>query len=45
MSGIYGFFATSGGEGGSFGYSFDVTHINDASNVVTPPTNVIALPS
>jgi hypothetical protein len=45
VSGIYGFFATSGGEGGSFGYSFDVTHINDASNVVTPPTNVIALPS
>ncbi len=45
VSGIYGFFATSGGEGGSFGYRFDVTHINDASNAVTPPTNVVALPS
>jgi hypothetical protein len=30
---------------GYFGYSFDVTNVNDASNIVTPPTDVIALPT
>jgi hypothetical protein len=45
VSGVYGFFASSGGQAGSFGYSFDVTHINDPANAVTPPANVVALPS
>jgi hypothetical protein len=45
VSGVYGFSATSGGQGGSFGYSFDVTHINDGSNQVTAPTNVVPIPS
>jgi hypothetical protein len=44
VSGVYGFFATSGGQGGSFGYKFDVTHVNDPANAVTPPTNVVAIP-
>jgi hypothetical protein len=30
---------------GLFGYRFDITNVNDASNIVTPPTDVIALPT
>jgi hypothetical protein len=45
VSGVYGFSAASAGQGGSFGYSFDITHINDGSNKVTPPTNVVAIPT
>jgi hypothetical protein len=45
VSGVYGFSASSGGQSGSFGFQFDVTHINDASNKVTQPTNIIAIPS
>ena len=46
VSGFYGWSGSSGGESGSWGYSFDVTHVNDASaNAVTAPTNVTALPS
>jgi len=45
VSGVYGFTASAGGQAGSFGYSFDITNVNDASNQVTAPTNVIALPS
>jgi hypothetical protein len=40
VSGVYGITATSGGQGGAFGYSFDITNINDSSNTVTAPTNV-----
>jgi hypothetical protein len=45
VSGVYGFSASSGGQGGSFGYSFDITHINGSSNKVTPPANVVAIPT
>ncbi len=45
VSGIYGFSASSGGQAGSFGFSFDITHINDASNKVTQPANVVAVPT
>ena len=47
VSGAYDFTATSSGESGSgsFGYSFDITNVNDGSNRVTPPTNVVAIPS
>ena len=45
VSGIYGFSASSGGQAGSFGYSFDITHIDDGSNLVNPPTNVVPIPS
>jgi hypothetical protein len=38
VSGVYGL-------PGLFGYSFDITNVNDASNSVTPPTDVIALPT
>jgi hypothetical protein len=45
VSGVYGFSGSSGGQSGSFGYSFDITNINDNSNQVTAPTNVVAIPS
>lgn len=45
VSGTYGFSASSGGQAGTFGYSFDITNINDNSNQVTAPTNVVAIPS
>jgi hypothetical protein len=33
------------GGGSSSGYSFEITNVNDATNLVTAPTNVVALPS
>jgi hypothetical protein len=46
VSGFYGWSVTSNGQSGTFGYQFDVTHVNDAAaNVITPPTNVIAIPT
>ncbi|MFI5461743.1 MAG: hypothetical protein ACHRXM_40680 [Isosphaerales bacterium] len=45
VSGVYGFTASSGGQSGAFGFSFDVTHINDAANKVAPPTNTVAVPT
>ena len=45
VSGVYGFTGSSAGQSGSFGYSFDITNVNDNSNQVTAPTNVVALPS
>lgn len=33
------------GLAGSFGVSFDITHVNDASNSVAPPANVVSIPS
>jgi outer membrane lipoprotein-sorting protein len=41
VSGFYGWSGSAGSESGSWGYSFDVTHVNDASaNVITAPANV-----
>jgi outer membrane lipoprotein-sorting protein len=46
VSGFYGYSASAGGQSGIWGYSFDVTHVNDASaNAITAPTNVTSLPS
>lgn len=46
VSGFYGWTVTSNGQSGTWGYQFDVTHVNDAAaNTVTAPTNVVALPS
>jgi hypothetical protein len=45
VSGIYGFAASSAGQGASFGYSFDIINIDDASNIVTPPADVVAIPT
>jgi hypothetical protein len=45
VSGVYGFSASSGGQSGGYGYSFDITHVNDASNKVSPPTDVVSIPT
>jgi hypothetical protein len=46
VSGFYGWSFTSNGQSGTWGYQFDITHVNDAAaNTVTPPTNVIAIPT
>lgn len=45
VSGVYGFAAAAGGQSGAFYYTFDVNNVNDASNKVTPPTNVISIPT
>jgi hypothetical protein len=44
VSGVYGFSDAAAG-GGSWGFRFDVTHVDDQANRVTPPTNVVATPS
>jgi hypothetical protein len=33
------------GLAGTFGVSFDITHVNDAANSVAPPANVVSIPS
>ena len=43
VKGVLGVSASAGGQGGSFGYTLDVTHVNDASNTVAEPS--AALPS
>ena len=46
VSGFYGWGGSTKGETESWGYSFDITHVNDAAaNVVAPPANVTAIPS
>ena len=45
VSGAYGFTTSSAGQAGTFGYTFDITNINDSSNKIDPPTNVQAMPS
>ena len=45
VSGVYGFSAATSSEAASWGYTFDITHINDPANKVTQPANVTALPS
>lgn len=46
VSGFYGYSASAGGQSGSWSYSFEITHVNDAAaNAITAPTNVTAMPS
>ncbi len=45
VSGVYGYSASAGGQSGSFGFSFDITNVNDPANVVTPPANAVAVPT
>jgi hypothetical protein len=44
VKGVLGYTATAGGQGGTFGYTLDVTHVNDSSNAVAEPS-VAPLPS
>jgi len=51
VSGSFGYSASSAGSSaksgnsGSFGFSFDVTHVNDSANSVAAPTNVLVEPT
>lgn len=45
VSGVYSYAAPAGASGGSWGFSFAITHPGDSTNVVAAPTNVVALPS
>ena len=45
VSGSFGYSGSVGGKSDSFGYSFDVTHINVSANSVTAPTNVLVEPT
>jgi hypothetical protein len=45
VSGVYGYSASANGQSGSFGFSFDITHINDPANAVNPPANSVAVPT
>ena len=46
VSGSYGISGSAGGDLGGLGYSFNITHVNDASaNTIAAPTNVMAIPS
>jgi hypothetical protein len=45
VSGVYGFTDPTGSQGGSWGFTFDVSHANDPANVVLAPANVVAIPT
>jgi hypothetical protein len=38
VKGVLGYSASAGGQGGAFGYTLDVTHVNDSSNAVAEPS-------
>jgi hypothetical protein len=45
VSGNFGYSGSVGSNSGSFGFSFDVTHVNDSANSVAAPTNVLLEPT
>jgi hypothetical protein len=45
VSGTFGYSGSEGSKSGAFGFSFDVTHINEPANSVAAPTNVLLEPS
>ena len=45
VSGIFGYSGSQGSKSGPFGFSFDVTHVNEPANSVAAPTNVLLEPS
>jgi hypothetical protein len=45
VSGIFGYSGSQGSKSGAFGFSFDVTHVNEPANSVAAPTNVLLEPS
>jgi hypothetical protein len=38
VKGVLGYSASAGGQSGAFGYTLDVTHVNDSSNAVAEPS-------
>jgi hypothetical protein len=45
VSGIYRFSSPAAGQAGSWGFSFDLTHVNDPANNVARPSNVSSVPT
>ena len=45
VSGAFGYSGSTASKSGAFGFSFDVTHVNDSANSVIPPSNVLVEPS
>jgi hypothetical protein len=45
VSGTFGYSGSVVGQSGGFGFSFDVTHVNDSANSVAAPTNVLVEPT
>ena len=45
VSGVYGFPSDASGQAATFSFSFDISQINESSNKVSAPTNVVAAPS
>lgn len=45
VSGVYGFTDAAGSQGGSWGFTFDVSRVNDPANQVLAPANVVAIPT
>jgi hypothetical protein len=45
VSGAFGYSGPVGSKAGGFGFSFDVTHVNDPANSVAAPTNVLVAPT
>jgi hypothetical protein len=45
VSGTFAYSGSEGSKSGAFGFSFDVTHVNEPANSVAAPTNVLLEPS
>jgi hypothetical protein len=45
VSGTFGFSGSADAQGMSWGFSFEILKANDPANLVSAPSNVVALPS
>jgi hypothetical protein len=45
VSGVFGFSDATASAGGSWGFKFDITNVDDDSNKLAAPTNVVAYPT
>jgi hypothetical protein len=45
VSGVFGFSDATASAGGSWGFRFDITNVDDDSNKLAAPTNVVAYPT
>ena len=45
VSGVFGYAGAASGASGGWGFRFDITNVDDTSNQLAAPTNVIAFPT
>jgi len=45
VSGAFGYTGSVGGKPGSFGFTFDVSRVNDSANAVVAPASVLTVPT